>query len=57
MQKPETYWEKRCLILENVLTEVVGILNTTQPPEVQYHIGNVGTKWDKELEYLDEESD
>lgn len=53
--EPQTYWEKRCLILESVARDLMLLLIASNPMS-QQHINGIGAAWDRALDKLDIET-
>lgn len=52
MAAPETYWEKRCYLNEQVLHRLMLIVGEALH-HTQDHIKALGDKWDEAIEKLD----
>ena len=52
--KAETYWERRCLMIENTLFFFMDIVDS-QIPAVSMHTDSMRVGWDSALAKLDKE--
>ena len=51
--KPETYWEQRCFINEQILDDIVSVIGNSLP-STQQRLESICTEWDKAINKLEE---
>lgn len=54
MNEPESYWEKRCAINENVLNELIIAVGIAMP-HTQHQLSSLGEAWEGAINKLDAE--
>ncbi len=53
IREPHSYWEHRCVVLENIVTALSALINDTLSPATQEDISKLMEQWDDALEAID----
>ncbi len=54
--KPETHWERRCMLNENVLDAALSIMQNILPPAGLDAVANLREQWQNQIDELDKQA-